>query len=616
MLKDAARALIFLVLLILNRFDGALEMSLLKWGYAYLAHSPVLIPMLFSSSHRRKIIPSLKLVNHPKIVFWDIVFGDLPSAVICILQNVQNFSTEPGKTINFEPILIVTAVIFGLLVRLTRFLWIALLMMNEFGQKRARALRLLKHLYLWGRGLEYYIVFLGDDTDKQKLIQHIKSRVQDFQEMKAKHIQDAWAKGFKSIIILNTLQSVVSLLSGIYRFQLDKANDVSAHLPEFERVVKEYEQELINLRGKALWKLSVKDRHIEVIKLLWKNELVRTSLRKFQTTHADKWQERRFSRILGVKDILDDPHQITSLLSSSLTVDQYCLEHAERILADDYEPTVADLEQMPISLTELLFTELCKSTSYHVKDKVLANNICILDVPKGFSRTKLQALIPFCQTLILFLDMNKFDEMVMLAKPKAKPSSGGTGNNNVGTNSGHLNVLGGDRFGQQTIGMETVDVSPKDNDAYASAAMLPGPGEGGAGSPTGGAGGGPTGVLKPRLQVELEFFERVCNAKDKNNMVTGILVFWKNYSVFKARVNAPGGLDNFIQLYPDYNEKSHGALNGPNVIRYFKRRILRAANPGDRYVSIIPDWELNRRFDLFATLNEVIFDHYVVHRVT
>ncbi|KAI9189457.1 hypothetical protein H9P43_000890 [Blastocladiella emersonii ATCC 22665] len=629
LVKDAGRGLIFIILVATSNMNWAM----LKWGYAFIAHSPFLLPLFLSTTHRAKMIPALSLINHPKIVFWDIFFGDVPSAILSFLVNYGQWNA-------IVPILTIAAIFFTTLSRLTRFLWIALLMMNEYGQKRARSLRLLKHLYLWGRGLEYYIVFLGDDADKQKLIQHVKSRVQEFQEMKAKHIQDAWARGFKSIIILNTLQTVVSLLSGIYRFQLDKAPDVSKDLAEFERIVREYEPELIALRNKELWKLSIKDRHIDVINQLWKCELVKASLKKFQTTHADKWQERRFSRLLGVKDILDDPHQITSLLSSSLAVDD-CLSNASRILQNDYEPTPEDLSHMPISLTELLFTELCKSVSYHVKDKVLANNICILDVPKGFSRTKLQALIPFCQTLILFLDMNKFDEMVMLAKPKSKHPHGGHHAGGGGHGLASLSPVSiVQHGGPDVVELSAMDLPMGGTQSGANlgttSSELPNPngtaagggaGAGGAtatngrdGSAAGGGaapgGGGSGGVLKPRLQVELEFFERICNAKDKNNMVTGILVFWKNYSVFKSRVNTPGTLDNFTKLYPDYNERSHGTLNGPNVIRYFKRRILRAANPGDRYVSIIPDWELNRRFDLFATLNEVIFDHYVVHRVT
>ncbi|KAI9225068.1 hypothetical protein BC828DRAFT_78957 [Blastocladiella britannica] len=638
LLKDALRFIVFVALVFLTKYD----LPFLKWGYAFIAHSLFMLPLFMFPPHRPKIIASITLFNHPNIVFWDIFFGDIPSAILSFLVNI-------GRLGDFIQIMTIAAIFVTTLFRLTRFLWIALLIMNEYGKRRARSLQLLKHLYLWGRGLEYYIVFLGDDQDKQKLIQHVKSRVQDFQEMKAKHIQDAWAKGFRSILILNTLQSIVSLMSGIYRFQLDKAADVSKDYPEFEKIVTEYEQELVALRNKHLWKLVLKERHIEVIKKLWSNKLVRASLQKFKTTHAEKWHERRFSRLMGVKDILDDPHQITSLLSSSLIVDEYCLTHAERILAEEYEPTTEDLEQMPISLTELLFTELCKSVSYHVKDKVLANNICILDVPKGFSRTKLQALIPFCQTLILFLDMNKFDEMVLLAKPKSK--SGGANTGTTSTTAYERPPEGkkaskADRSAQQMqsvfnaptatittttaanlapVGViETVEVSqmslPMLNDARSGGETYGSTGVLAKGADKNGGGGGSgdkdKGTLKPRLQVELEFFERICNSKDKNNMVTGILVFWKNYSAFKARVNVPGALDNFTRLYPDYTERLHGPLNGANVIRYFKRRILRAANPGDRYVSIIPDWELNRRFDLFATLNEVIFDHYVVHRVT
>ncbi|KNE61538.1 hypothetical protein AMAG_06357 [Allomyces macrogynus ATCC 38327] len=654
--KDASRIVAFLLLLA----TGAWNHPALKWFYAYIAHSPFLLPLFLSQRHRPKLIPALSYLNHPKIVFWDIFFGDVPSAILSFLAK-YNSKWEVFTYLTVASIFVTT------LFRLTRFLWIALLMMNEYGQKRARASRLLKHLYLWGRGLEYYIVFLGEDADKQKLIQHVKSRVQDFQEMKAQHIQDAWAKGFKSIIILNTLQSIMSLLSGIYRFQLDKTPDVSEYVDEFEHTIKEYESELISMRGKALWKLTVKDRHIELITKLWANPLVRTALVKFQTTNADKWNERRFTRIMGVKDILDDPHQITSLLSTSLSVDEYCLDNAQRILADDYEPTPQDLAHMPISLTELLFTELCKSTSYHIKDRILANNICILDVPKKFSRSRLQALIPFCQTVIVFLDMNKFDELVTVTRARAKPPTTTTTAPGVGAgaNSSTPNVLGsqpllgppglGANIMAGASGMhlgasmllpseQSLTAAPKGSSMHLAAPSSVGkldqievstmdlngaPGAGAAASPSttapsapadagAGSGGGGSGdqAIKPRLLVDIEFFERMCTMRDKNNMVTGVLVFWKNYNAFKARVNTPGTLANFMTLYPDYSEKSHGTLNGPNVIRYFKRRILRAANPTDRYVSIIPDWELNKRFDLFATLNEVIFDHYVVHRVT
>ncbi|KNE56906.1 hypothetical protein AMAG_02676 [Allomyces macrogynus ATCC 38327] len=657
--KDAFRFVAFLLLLA----TGAWNHPALKWLYAFIAHSPFLLPLFLSQRHRPKLIPALSYLNHPKIVFWDIFFGDVPSAILSFLAKYNN-KWEVFTYLTVASIFVTT------LFRLTRFLWIALLMMNEYGQKRARASRLLKHLYLWGRGLEYYIVFLGEDADKQKLIQHVKSRVQDFQEMKAQHIQDAWAKGFKSIIILNTLQSIMSLLSGIYRFQLDKTPDVSDYVDDFEYTIKEYESELMSMRGKALWKLTVKDRHIELITKLWANPLVRMALVKFQTTNADKWNERRFTRIMGVKDILDDPHQITSLLSTSLTVDEYCLDNAQRILADDYEPTPQDLAHMPISLTELLFTELCKSTSYHIKDRILANNICILDVPKRFSRSRLQALIPFCQTVIVFLDMNKFDELVTVTRARPKPPTTTTTTTTPsgagGASSSTPNVLGSQPLlGPPGLGanimagasgmhlgasillpseqsltaapkgssmhlaapsstgkLDQIEVSTMDlNGAPLAAGTAAGPSTAtpnapaaaGAGS---GGGGSEDNAIKPRLLVDIEFFERMCTMRDKNNMVTGVLVFWKNYNAFKARVNAPGTLANFTTLYPDYSEKSHGTLNGPNVIRYFKRRILRAANPTDRYVSIIPDWELNKRFDLFATLNEVIFDHYVVHRVT
>jgi hypothetical protein len=84
--------------------------------------------------------------------------------------------------------------------------------------------------------------------------------------------------------------------------------------------VKEYEIELMQLRKKPIWDIDIKQRHIDLFTRLSANGIVSLSIKKFAGALKEKWNDRRFSRLMTNTDILDDPHQVSSLLGSSIKV--------------------------------------------------------------------------------------------------------------------------------------------------------------------------------------------------------------------------------------------------------------------------------------------------------
>jgi hypothetical protein len=94
---------------------------------------------------------------------WDLFLGDVPSAIVTFGLLRKEFGG------NISSMLTIIIIFLATFTRLTRFLWIALIMLNAYGQRRARSLRLLRHLNTWASGIEYYIVLVGEEADRKKI---------------------------------------------------------------------------------------------------------------------------------------------------------------------------------------------------------------------------------------------------------------------------------------------------------------------------------------------------------------------------------------------------------------------------------------------------------------
>ncbi|KAI9138923.1 hypothetical protein BKA69DRAFT_707858 [Paraphysoderma sedebokerense] len=574
------------------------------WKYVLVAHSPLYLTLLPFESHRRKALPALNALGHPKVVAIDIFFADIPFAIISVLY--QNYYNQIDKWSTFA-IISVLGTLATTFIKLSRFTYWFLDAVNEKQKARAQSKKIKRHLGLWAKGLEYQIGLLGDPEERGDFLEHILSKVPEVEKSTSSFVRARWRNGFKSILFITTLQSFLNLIASIHRFKPEKIDgrDTKA---EYERLLQKYDPEIRYLNIQNVWNVAITPNIIEAINALWKCQFIQLSYRGLLGVHKDKWEARRITKLAVVNGPLRSPMAIASLTTCSLELMAYCLSNATRILQPDFEPTEQDLKEVPISLTETLGKQLLKAESYHIRDKQLANNLCIYDIPDSADPKALKIMLPLSQTIFYFADISAFDvlitEEIKIPLNEPEPTSlpkRYSVKNNITDQKSEITTTTLSRFRTRLMSITKTTTKGR-NTAEDSTDALAEPKV------------RTEKRVMTKLQKQLEVFEKICSVELKNSS-TGVVVVWKNYRLFKDKIRAT--TFDFSEFYRDYPKNESANLsseqNAQLITRYFKKRFVNAAKTTDRYCSIIPDWQQNPKFDFLSLANELIFDHYVMH---
>ncbi|KAL7747520.1 hypothetical protein RI367_007112 [Sorochytrium milnesiophthora] len=365
------------------------------------------------------------------VVMWDIFLSDVPYSILNLSFMVVN------KAVDIIAILSSIVTVGMTLLRLSRFALHFLIRLTEATKERKRRLQGMLYLKRWAFGRECCLVLMGDEPDQIRLISHLKKQVLVFSEAQPRHLQRNWP-GCEALMRMITLQGLIAVISAIIRCNMDTEADVVDDKPQFDVLLRRYQRELTRIHDEKPWVVPLDPLHTEIVEHFMSDTVFVRSLKKLLTTHREQWVERRVEQLNDFEAVKKSGRLLARQLTINLEATEYCFQNAKRILQEEFKSTQADRERLCVSMVQQIFTQLTPCRDFHMYDTSMANPLCAVDLPRDFSRRRFLSLFPYCHVFMMFIDLSKFDEMVIL-EPKAKGSSRqNTGTSNLGGSTSTL----------------------------------------------------------------------------------------------------------------------------------------------------------------------------------
>ncbi|KAL7750487.1 hypothetical protein RI367_004261 [Sorochytrium milnesiophthora] len=408
----------------------------LQWAYAFISHSSYMLPLLrYSHLHRNKYAKqnALTIVVHPKVVFLDLMFSDIPLSVQTFAENIS----AAGRSQWTVLVLLFTGA--SLLFHVSHFTLHLLLIINEYGKAKQRSVRRKDAVQRWTNKLQTHLLLFGSDADKEMFQQKLKVLVENLNRktgyVPRSGMLEKYGHIFQSVMEVAAITTLTDLLNAVHPLNFHRDPYLFSLYDDFKMLRLSYAAELRHLEGSTVWKALPNAKMLRTMEAIWRNRFVEEVYRKLTTTHSEIWVSHRFSQVQSFVDLHKDCERIRALISTNLKFGGQCLDNIYRLFPaantnynlvgqDDKEAantqiklTIKDIETASQTLTEALFVEGCNTSTFSF-DVERYETLCLLNMPsQQMAQARFKQLYPLSDFFVLLLDMNTFDEVITQTLP-------------------------------------------------------------------------------------------------------------------------------------------------------------------------------------------------------
>ncbi|KAL7749310.1 hypothetical protein RI367_005181 [Sorochytrium milnesiophthora] len=375
----------------------------LTWHYAFLAHSTMLLPMLWRSAvHRDRVhhLRALSIMFHPTVVLCDLFLGDLPIALYAAIKFVDIYSQLSDATWTARvrgylsvgiPLLLTTT---GLGLHFSRFFWRSLVAVGKFQSRRRRRQRRQSAMRFFVTAAHEHVMVCGSTAQVETVVYEL-SRSEACGGMDKAGNRRAVAADllrqhrhkYMSVMETAGLTTLSHLLDAIELLGLDQLPALTPHAADFRQLLQKSATVLRTVAREPLWTAAVTDEVAATATVIWRHDITQAvyALLTGATEEKRKWLK-------------------------------HCLDQLLRITGPHFRISDDDVLNMPRSGVEAFFSEVEHTQPLQLMRHDYRPLCLVRCTPDNITQIHGLKLIDLVAYVVFVVDMNGFDDFVSVRR--------------------------------------------------------------------------------------------------------------------------------------------------------------------------------------------------------